>query len=51
MFAFTLGAHHGVHGFLQVVLQLSEKLIHGLGEFGRCHALPARGGGGQKRRL
>lgn len=45
MFAFTLGAHHGVHGFLQVVLQLCEKLIHGLGEFSRRHALPARGGG------
>lgn len=44
MFAFTLGAHHGVHGFLQVVLQLCEKLIHGLGEFSRRHALPARGG-------
>lgn len=27
---FTLGAHHGVHGFLQVILQFSEELIHGL---------------------
>lgn len=30
VFALTLGAHHGVHGFLQVVLQFGEELIHGL---------------------
>lgn len=42
VFAFTLGAHHGVHGLFQVILQLRQELIHGLGELSSSHALPAK---------
>lgn len=42
VFAFTLCTHHSVHGFLQVILQFGEELIHGLGELSCCHTLPAR---------
>ena len=40
VFAFTLGAHHGVHGLLQVILQLGQELVHGLGELSGSHSLP-----------
>lgn len=28
--ALTFSAHHGVHGFFQVILQFGQELIHGL---------------------
>lgn len=46
--ALTLGAHHSVHSFLQVILQFGEELIHRLGKFRLRHALPEGGAGKQK---